>query len=197
MKVFVNLITTIRFIYTLALPILKVKVSKLAFIINIGILFLTDSIDGILARKFKVQTLYGSMMDTIADKSLCIMLLLLLVGNLELLTPVLIGEILIAIINVAATIKGKKTKSSLMGKTKMWLISITIVLSYMHYFNVVNYYIWATSLILTSIMQIATIINYIFRIRKQEDNTSQIYKTKNWQELKYILFDSDYYLSTL
>ena len=197
MKMFVNLITTIRFIYTLALPFLKVKVSKLAFIINIAILFITDSIDGILARKFKVQTLYGSIMDTIADKSLCIMLLLLLVGNLQLLTPVLIGEVIIAIINVVATINGKKTKSSMIGKTKMWLISITIVLSYMHYFNVCNYHIWATSLILTIAMQIATIINYIFRISKQENNTSQIYKTKNWEELKYILFDSDYYLNTL
>lgn len=197
MKLFVNLITTMRFIYTLALPFLKVKVSKLAFIINIGILFITDSIDGILARKFKVQTLYGSMMDTIADKSLCIMLLLLLVGNLQILTPVLIGEIAIAIINIVATIRGKKTKSSMMGKTKMWLISITIVLSYMYYFNVCNYYIWVASLVLTTAMQIATIINYIFRISKQENNTSQIYKTKNWQELKYVLFDSDYYLSTL
>lgn len=197
MKVFVNLITTIRFIYTLALPVLKAKVSKLAFIINIGILFLTDSIDGTLARKFKVQTLYGSMMDTIADKALCIMLLLLLVGNLELLTPVLIGEIIIALVNIVATVKGKKTKSSMMGKTKMWLISITIVLSYMYYYNVCNYYIWVTSLILTTAMQIATIINYILRISKQENNTSQIYKTKNWEELKYMLFDSDYYLSTL
>lgn len=197
MKLFVNLITTMRFIYTLALPVLKVKVSKLAFIINIGILFITDSIDGILARKFKVQTLYGSMMDTIADKSLCIMLLLLLVGNLQILAPVLIGEVIIALINIVATIKGKKTKSSMMGKTKMWLISITIVLSYMYYFNVCNYYIWVASLVLTTAMQIATIINYIFRISKQENNTSQIYKTKNWEELKYILFDSDYYLNTL
>ena len=197
MKLFVNLITTMRFIYTLALPVLKVKVSKLAFIINIGILFITDSIDGILARKFKVQTLYGSMMDTIADKSLCIMLLLLLVGNLQILAPVLIGEVIIALINIVATIKGKKTKSSFMGKAKMWLISITIVLSYMYYFNVCNYYIWVVSLVLTTAMQIATIINYIFRISKQENNTSQIYKTKNWEELKYILFDSDYYLSTL
>lgn len=197
MKIFVNIITTMRFIYTLALPVLKVKVSKLAFIINIGILFITDSIDGILARKFKVQTLYGSMMDTIADKSLCIMLLLLLVGNLQILAPVLIGEVIIALINIVATIKGKKTKSSMMGKTKMWLISITIVLSYMYYFNVCNYYIWVASLVLTTAMQIATIINYIFRISKQENNTSQIYKTKNWEELKYILFDSDYYLNTL
>lgn len=197
MKIFVNLITTMRFIYTLALPVLKVKVSKLAFIVNIGILFITDSIDGILARKFKVQTLYGSMIDTIADKSLCIMLLILLVGNLKILTSVLVGEVIIATINIVATIRGKKTKSSMMGKTKMWLISITIVLSYMYYFNVCNYHIWATSLILTIAMQIATIINYIIRISKQENNTSPIYKTKSWEELKYILFDSDYYLNTL
>ena len=56
MKVLVNLITTLRFVYTLLLPLIKAKVSRNAFIINIVVLFLTDTIDGFLARKFKVQT---------------------------------------------------------------------------------------------------------------------------------------------
>lgn len=53
MKIFVNIITTIRFTYALFLPILKNKISEVAFVINIAILFLTDSIDGILASKWK------------------------------------------------------------------------------------------------------------------------------------------------
>ena len=79
MKILVNVITTFRFLYTMILPILKGRISRLAFIINIALLFLTDFIDGALARKFKVQTLYGSVMDTIADKTLSIILIVLLI----------------------------------------------------------------------------------------------------------------------
>ena len=47
-----------------------------------GVLFIiasiTDFIDGKLARKYKVQTIYGSNMDTIADKALSIGLIILL-----------------------------------------------------------------------------------------------------------------------
>ena len=35
MKIFVNLITTIRFIYTIILPILQIRISNTAFIINL------------------------------------------------------------------------------------------------------------------------------------------------------------------
>ena len=95
MKIFVNLITTFRFLYTLILPLLEQKISNRAFLINIIILFLTDSIDGFLARKFNVQTLYGSMMDTIADKGLSIILMILLVSRMKMLSIVLILEIFI------------------------------------------------------------------------------------------------------
>ena len=75
MKIFVNLITTTRFMYTLILPILQSRMSNTSFIINLIILFLTDTVDGFLARKFKVQTFYGSIMDTIADKTLSLSLI--------------------------------------------------------------------------------------------------------------------------
>lgn len=196
MKIFVNLITTLRFAYTLILAIMKAKISELAFIINIIILFLTDSIDGILARKYKVQTLYGSIMDTIADKTLCIVLMLFLVKKIDMVFIMLIGEILIACINVWATIKGKKTQSSLLGKVKMWFISATIVLSYMYYFNLISYNTEFIGII-TVLLQIATIIDYIEALKKQEGNSNQKYEIKNIQDLKYVLFNTEYYLNNL
>lgn len=99
MKIFVNLITTLRFVYTIFLPILKVKLDKEVFIVNIVILFLTDTIDGFLARKLKVQTLFGSIMDTIADKTLTIILLVILLDSMKMLSLILILEILIAFTN--------------------------------------------------------------------------------------------------
>lgn len=197
MKIFVNLITTIRFLYTLIFPSLKTEISNLAFIINIIVLFLTDSIDGILARKYKVQTLYGSIMDTIADKTLCIVLMLLLIQKIDIVAGMLIGEILIACINVFAMLKGKKAKSSLMGKTKMWFISIAIVLSYMHYFNIIGYNIVFVSIIATNLVQILTIIDYVKTLKSQEYNKRTMNVIKNVEDLKYVLFNTEYYLSSL
>lgn len=196
MKVIVNLITTIRFAYTLILPILRARISDLSFIINIIVLFLTDSIDGILARKYKVQTMYGSLMDTIADKTLCIVLMLLLIPKMNIVIAMLIGEILIACINIFAIMQGKKTKSSLIGKTKMWVISITIVLSYMYYFNIIGYNIAFISVCITIIAQVVAMIDYINSLRKQKSNSKTIHKIKNIQDLKYVLFNTEYYLST-
>ena len=56
-------------------------------------------------------------MDTIADKTLSIILLsMLLIDKLDILSLVLLCEIIISIPNVIAMIAGKKTKSSWIGK---------------------------------------------------------------------------------
>ncbi len=118
MKVIVNIMTTTRFLYALFLPIVKISFSDKAFFINIIILFLTDWIDGFLARKFNVQTLYGSMMDTIADKALTMILIILLVRKINILAIILIGEIIISIINVLGTFQNKKITSSIRRKSE-------------------------------------------------------------------------------
>ncbi len=197
MKIFVNLITTFRFGFTLILPILKVKVSNVFFIMSIIALFLTDSIDGILARKFKVQTLYGSMMDTVADKTLSIVLLLMLVKKVDILSIVLLCEILIAIINIVGMAIGKKTQSSLLGKAKMWVLSITIVLSYMNLFNIIDYSIVIFSSVITIIMQIFVTMGYIKSLIKQKGVVNKKQPIRNIQELRYILFDTKYYMSIM
>ena len=196
MKILVNLMTTIRFAYTLILPILKLKISQTAFVINIIILFLTDSWDGLLARKYKVQTLYGSVMDTVADKTLSIILLsMLLMDRMGILSVVLLCEIIISIPNILGMATGKKTKSSIIGKIKMWLLSITIVLSYLNYFNIVNYNIVIVSSVITRTMQLFAIYGYIKNLIIQKEIKQERKKIENIADLKYILFDTDYYMS--
>ncbi|MBR3133169.1 MAG: CDP-alcohol phosphatidyltransferase family protein [Clostridia bacterium] len=119
MKIIVNSITTIRFLCALMTPILKFFVSDKAFIISIIILFMSDSIDGFLARKFKVQSLYGSFMDTIADKALIGMLtIMLLINHIDILLFMLIGEIVISLINIIRSYKRKEGKLKPLGKNK-------------------------------------------------------------------------------
>lgn len=193
MKIFVNSITTFRFLYTLFLPILRNKMSDGFFIINIVLLFLTDSIDGTLARKYNVQTIYGSGMDTIADKTLSIVLLFMLSEKIPILSFVLILEVIIFLISISAIFCNKKIKVGLCGKIKMWFLAATIVLSYMNYFGIINYSIVLGIGLLTIILQLLTMFDYISGILIKSENKLDVPKIKNLKELTSILFDTEYY----
>lgn len=197
MKILVNLITTTRFIYTLILPILQLRISNTAFIINLVILFLTDTIDGFLARKFRVQTFYGSIMDTIADKTLSIVLLIILANHINILYVVLLCEILIALLNSFEMARRKRTKSILIGKVKMWFLAITIVSCYLHYFGIITIEIVDILSIITIVMQIITFVSYIKYLESQKNNLREKPELKSMKDLKYILFDTDFYLKSI
>ena len=196
MKILVNSITTIRFVYTLLLPLLVNNISSTIFIINIALLFSTDAIDGFLARKYKVQTLYGSMMDTIADKTLSVILLIILINKTNIVSIMLILELAIALINTIAYIKGKKPESSIFGKIKMWLISMTIMLGYLCHFDIINNSLVIAGTIITTTTQILVAIDYIKKMIKQKVKNKPVYAAKNLKEFKYMLFDTDYYMNT-
>lgn len=194
MKVVVNLITALRIVFTAILPIMKNKVSIWAFIIDITLLFLTDFLDGILARKFKVQTLFGSLLDTIADKALSIMLLIMLIDKIEILLVILILECIIAVINMITVGLRKKTSSSMLGKIKTWVISITIIFGYMYDFGFISDKFVFILSIATVVMQIFVAIGYIRTLIvskevKYEKNDNIV---KN--DIRKILFDTDYYI---
>lgn len=194
MKVFVNLITAIRLICTMFLPILKKKLSKEVFIINIIVLFLTDTLDGILARKFKVQSLFGSIMDTIADKALSLMLIFIILNDIKFLMAILVFEILIAMLNCLGMKKGKTTKSSYYGKVKTWFLAITIVFSFLYYFEKIGIILVLISGSLTMVLQLITLVNYMV-ILKNQKSVNERHKIKNFQDFKYVLFNTEYYLS--
>lgn len=194
MKLFVNLITTIRFAYTLFLPFLQTKMSETLFISNIIILFFTDLLDGFLARKNKVQTLYGSLMDTIADKALSIVLLCILIKKIPLMIILLIGEIVIACINTLSMIRGKKPRTRFFGKFKMWFISSTIILGYMHYYDLISSILTIIGTICTFIMQVITTFDYIIKLRKQKSSENPLCQVKNKKDFYYMLFNTKYYM---
>lgn len=197
MKIFVNLITTSRFLYTIILPFLQMYISNTAFIINLIVLFLTDTVDGFLARKFKVQTFYGSLMDTIADKMLCIVLLVILMNHNHLLAILLVGEVLIALLNSFEMARRKRTKSIMVGKIKMWILAITIVAGYLNYFNVLSLEIVNVLCGITIIAQILTFLCYVKYLELQEHELREKPKISSCKDLKYILFDTDFYLNSI
>lgn len=191
-KFLVNLITTSRFIGSIILICLFPYVSTKFFLICIIILFLTDWIDGFLARKFHVESIYGSLMDTIADKTLNIILIVPLIKTLPLILGILILEIGIMLTNVIGKLKGKKVSTNYYGKIKMWFVAVSIIGGYFVYFNYIHTFFINFIILLTMMMQILTIINYVIYFNKQIV-TKNKKDTKNKRILQ-ILFDTEYYL---
>ncbi len=66
----INSITALRLIGSFMLPFLYNKYGASFTSIIIIILFLTDLIDGFLARKLNCSTFFGSIMDAFCDKLL-------------------------------------------------------------------------------------------------------------------------------
>ena len=191
-KVFVNLITTSRLIFSIVLAFLHFKINKYRYLLIITSLFFTDFIDGFLARKFEVQSYYGSTMDTIADKALNIVVLLPLLSENKIAIIILIEEIAIALINIYSKIKGKHTRSSIFGKIKMWFLAISVILGYLFILKNIPLIIVNICFILTIILEFIVILEYYFYLKKQKSKKNYK-KIDNTQGLIYMLFSTEYY----
>lgn len=126
MKVFVNFLTCLRFLSTFFLPFIWEKISPLILIIIITIILLTDLVDGFLARKFHVQTLFGSIADVIADKTFGIVILFILAKYYSIFYFPVVLELTIAMINLSGCLNGATTKSAYLGKVKTMILGFSI-----------------------------------------------------------------------
>lgn len=80
----------------------------------------------------------------------------------------------------------------------MWLLSITIILGYMNTFNKVKISLVYSSCLVTFVMQIFVNKGYIQNIKKQKSvKKNNGYKIKNLEDIQYVLFNTQYYLSTI
>ncbi len=196
-KIFVNALTIFRCIFTFAMPFLINKVSYLTFLIIVGILFFTDLLDGFISRVCKAQTLFGSIMDTVADKVLSIILIFCIAEKSIVLYAMLIGEILIATMNLIGTINDATIVAILSGKAKMWALALATIIGYVYYFgkcDILPVYISGGIVI---IMQVIVIFGYGNKIRRVKEIRKEKVKFKRGKELFKALFDTDYYLNTL
>ena len=76
--IIVNFITSIRLIGSFVLPIIYYKCGINIASLIIIILFLTDAIDGFLARKLKVSTFFGCIIDAFEDLAVIAIIILIL-----------------------------------------------------------------------------------------------------------------------
>ena len=216
MKIFVNMLTIIRLIATFILPIIWKAFSPLWILIFVLSILLTDFLDGFLARKFKVSTLLGSILDCFADKLFGIAIVLVIATYYKSFYLVLMMELIIASINIFAAFKGAYTKSSLLGRAKMWVLGLAIIIDMISIFkyNLMNFIqikfledwlnifvtyediivLFGASITVGAQMMVA--IDYLIRIIKEiKANNKKIkYDFKSNKELKYVLTNTDYYM---
>ena len=211
--VLVNAITLCRLFGALFLPI-AYHLYGINFVALVTIfLFITDAIDGFLARRLKISTFFGCSMDALSDKVLNATLFILLGIEYRYMIPPLIIEILILYISYLTYKNGGNVKSTKTGKIKTIILDVCVILSLILLSipklnidgKVIKYIISNTDfyiIILSSIITISCLIallDYIKRYKNARFNPKYIKvkkrkKTgKSFKEIITRSFDIEYY----
>lgn len=127
---------------------------------------LTDLLDGILSRKLKAYSKFGQTMDTIADKWLSTILVLINLFNYPIFLITLLLEALIAKINIKAYISKKEARSNKSGKIKTFLLYSTLLIGILSLTINELIYIKYFTIILTTFMQIKALAEYEINYKK-------------------------------
>ena len=216
-----NFVTSLRALGVLALiPVYYLYGGASAFLLSAAC-FLTDFVDGKMARKFKTSTFFGCMFDGITDKAFLVVSLILLMT----ITPLAIVPIIMELGIVGMqTLKYQNdlgVKSNIIGKAKMWLAGLTMSTCYLLVDKrILNYLgsslaskisslsqiklfsIVLTPLVLTEIITLASYIKEYNDERKEgpkKDDEEKITKEEELKKevqdktLKDLLLDHDIY----
>ena len=164
----VNAITASRVLGTFLLPTISSILTPLGTAIYIGSLWLTDAVDGYLARKWKVSTIFGANLDAFSDKLLGIAILIYLRTFFPSMIIPLIAEFSILGVNWHYGRKGADVKSSKLGKKKTVLFGITATLAVLSTLSLTSVLasVIPTLITLTSCVQIYTLADYVSTHKK-------------------------------
>lgn len=126
-----NFITLLRVVGIFALiPIYKRYGGVAAFLLS-GFCFITDCVDGLLARKLECSTFFGSIFDGVSDKFFLIINMLLLMSITPIAIVLIAFELGIACVQSLKYHYNLNVQSNKFGKAKMWVAGICISLCYL------------------------------------------------------------------
>lgn len=129
--ILVNSFTIIRLFGAFSLPFIFVFKGVNICALCCIVLFLTDAIDGFLARTLKVSTFFGSSMDALSDKCLNFISFTLLGINNNIMFAPLILEISILLTIYNTYRQGGNIQSSIMGKIKTVILDVLVIFSFL------------------------------------------------------------------
>ena len=211
--ILINLITLTRLIGAFTLPFIFVfKGAPIGAIVTI-ILFTTDWIDGLLARKLNACTLWGAGMDALCDKLLNICSFSLLGSVYSTMILPLLIEIAIMYTNYSSYRYGGNVKSTKIGKIKTVILDVLVILSFciigLQVFNsnskIIIYLINKTTELInlfSCIITIACLValtDYVKRNKeirknpKSEKAKKEVKHLKPFKQLMNDLLDTEFY----
>lgn len=126
-----NWLSFSRLIGGITIPIIINKGASIKTIIKVtSFVALSDFFDGKIARALKAESEDGALLDVISDKFFSIFLILGIIPNNKIFITNGLLEIIISGINANTLKNGETPKSNLMGKIKIWPLSIALAMGY-------------------------------------------------------------------
>lgn len=126
-----NWLSFSRLIGGITIPIIINKGASIKTIVKVTIFIaLSDFFDGKIARLLNAESEDGALLDVISDKFFSILLIAGIIPNNKVFIANGILESTIAIINGNSLKNGGTPKSNLMGKIKIWPLSIALAMGY-------------------------------------------------------------------
>lgn len=211
--IIVNIFTIVRLVGAFILPYIYYNYGANITACVVIPLFLTDTIDGFLARHWKVTTFWGCMTDAVCDKALNTIAFIILGLEYNIMFAPLIVEIAILYTCYSTYRYGGNVKSSTIGKLKTVVLDILVVLTFilmalplLHINNnFINYLIIKTEYLVSVfgiIILIATLValfDYMEKNKTARKNPDcmKIKKTKRkkktFKQIMKLFFDTEYY----
>lgn len=190
-----NCLTRIRILGSFFIPPLAFFNPFIA-VLTAAIIASTDALDGIIARNFNAYSKHGALLDTIADKLLSLAIVCSLFKVYPFFaTSILALETLIVATNTVARISGKETKSSILGKIKTWILSVSsigaILAMVFPQFSLEA----SIALIIALIAQTITLIDYnvqYFTSKKEEKQDLKLANMETENQIKEIQKSVDF-----
>lgn len=210
-KIIVNSLTISRILGAFAVPFIFAKIDTTFLIILLAVLFITDFLDGLLARHWHMSTVGGSLLDPLGDKVLAISCIFSLINIHIDYVILLLLEVCISILNIYRTLHGETVKSTMKGKIKTWFLSLSIVVGAIQLFNpnlindIIGLFGVETTvftvkenvvfifLILTGIFEIFAFLSYLSETIKKREIYKKKIEFKTIKEIFYRLFDEKRY----
>ena len=211
--ILINLISSIRFVGAFLLPFIYHKYGASFTAIIVIILFLTDSIDGFLARSLKCSTFFGSIIDALSDKLLNLISFIILGLEYNIMFAPLIVEISILYTIYSTYRYGGNIQASVIGKIKTIILDICVILcfilislkafnlksNFINYIinNIDNYIlVLGITTLISCLIALTDYMNKNKQARKDPECMNKKYEQKNKKKTKLIfkqLFDTNYY----
>ena len=133
---------------------------------------ITDTLDGYIARKYKLITNFGKFMDPLADKLLVCAALICFVAMPEIHFPAWVAiviisrEFAISGFRLVASDSGVVIAASSWGKLKTISQMIMSILLIFHFNGNVFFYLEQTFIYISVILTVVSLVDYIYKNRK-------------------------------